>query len=127
MEFKYNNKLGCISLQNPFPVSELKPRFGWITCFEPEDHLDELVEKILTLQNINKKSIIGAFSFKDDTTLNRLNNIGFKNTWRIDPRLDLKISKKIFSIETLQDYFNKNVFKNIMLNHQKCDILLLDM
>lgn len=124
MEFEYNNKLGCISLQTPFPVSELQPRFDWITCFEPEDHLDELVEKISKLQNINKKSIIGAFSFKDDTTLNRLNNIGFKNTWRIDPELDLKISEKIFSIETLQDHFNKNVYKNILLNHQKCDIFI---
>lgn len=115
-----NEKLGCISLKSPFPVNKLRPLYDWITCFEPEDHLDVLVDKISNLQNINKSSIIGAFSFKDDTTLNRLNKIGFKNTWRIDPKNDLKIPYKTFSIETVQDYFNKNILNN----HQKSDIFI---
>ncbi len=124
MEFVCNDELNCISLQTPFPINELKPRFDWITCFEPEDHLDELVEEISKLQNINKKSVIGAFSFKDDTTLKRLNKIGFTETWRIEPKKDLKISKEVFSIETIQDHYNKNVFKNILLNHQKPDLFI---
>ena len=35
-----SEKNGLISLNKPFPVNEIKPRFDWITCSEPEDHLD---------------------------------------------------------------------------------------
>ena len=38
-----NPKTGLIKLENFFPVDELKPRHDWLTCFEPEDHLDGLV------------------------------------------------------------------------------------
>ena len=51
-ELVFNEKLGCISLKSPFPVNELRPLYDWITCFEPEDHLDELVNKISNLPNI---------------------------------------------------------------------------
>ena len=35
---------GLISLNKPFPVREVQPRFNWITVDEPEDHLDDLVD-----------------------------------------------------------------------------------
>jgi hypothetical protein len=124
MEFIWNNDLNCMSLKKPFPVKELKPKFDWITCFEPEDHLDELSILISKLNNINHNSIIGGFSFKDDTTITRLNKIGYKNTWRIDPNSDLGINDPITSIETFQSKFNKNISNKIILKNQKSDIFI---
>ena len=60
-----SEKTGLISLNKPFPVHEIKPRYDWITCSEPEDHLDSLVETLIQLPDITKKSVIGSFSFKE--------------------------------------------------------------
>jgi len=81
-----DKKTGLIRLESPFPVEDVKPRYEWLTCFEPEDHLDVMVEKILELPGINKDSVFGGYSFKDDTTLARFKMKGFRNQWRIDPQ-----------------------------------------
>ena len=72
-----DNETGLVKLENPFPVEEVKPRYDWLTCFEPEDHLDNMVEKILNLPNISKNSVFAGYSFKDDSTLERLQAKGF--------------------------------------------------
>ena len=124
MNLIWNEQLDCMSLSKTFPIHELKPQFEWITCFEPEDHLDELALFISKLNNINKTSVIGAFSFKDDTTLNRLNKMGFINTWRINPELDLKIRDKICSVETFQSKFSRKISSTILYNKGKADIFI---
>ena len=91
MKLMLEKDTGGIRLQSPFPVEEVKPRYDWLTCFEPEDHLDEMVEKILELPGINKDSVFGGYSFKDDTTLARFKAKGFENQWRIDPQKDLGV------------------------------------
>ena len=83
---------GCIYIDTPFPVEEVKPRYDWLTCFEPEDHLDDLVKTIINLPDINKQSLFGAYSFKDDSTLERLKRNSYLNVWRIDPISDLGIN-----------------------------------
>jgi hypothetical protein len=40
---------GLIRLAKPFPGDELRPRYPWLTCFEPEDHLDKLVQQMAEL------------------------------------------------------------------------------
>ena len=50
MELVLDKSTGIIKLKDPFPIEELKPHYDWLTCFEPEDHLDSLVEKIIKLQ-----------------------------------------------------------------------------
>ena len=96
-----NRDTGLVSMDQPFPVEEIKPRFDWITCFEPEDHLNDLVERLINLPGIDNNSSIGAYSFKDDSTIDRLNNRGYHNTWRIDPQYDLSVDK-FSNIETYQ-------------------------
>jgi hypothetical protein len=58
-------------LNNPFPLSQLKPKYDWINYNEPEEHLDKLVKTILNLKNINKSSIIAGVSYKEVSTLER--------------------------------------------------------
>jgi hypothetical protein len=119
-----NPKNGLIKLDTLFPVKELKPRHDWLTNFEPEDHLDKLVEDLIKLPGINIDSVIGAYSFKDDSTIKRLNSKGYNNTWRIDPESDLGVDK-FANIETYQQEFTLNKSRKIKEEYGEADILLV--
>ena len=119
-----NRDTGLVSMDQPFPVEEIKPRFDWITCFEPEDHLNDLVERLINLPGIDNNSSIGAYSFKDDSTIERLNNKGYHNTWRIDPEHDLCVDK-FSNIETYQQEFTIKKSKKIKKKYGPADILLV--
>ena len=106
MKLMLEKDTGGIRLQSPFPVEEVKPRYDWLTCFEPEDHLDDMVKKIIDLPNINKNVIFAGYSFKDDSTLDRLKAKGYRNQWRIDPQRDLGITDTCANVETFQSMFN---------------------
>lgn len=97
---------GLIHIAEPFPVGELRPRFSWMTCFEPEAHLDDLVDRLISLPGISKESRIGAYSFKDDTTLRRLEKLGYAKTWRIEPEADLGVADPLANVETYQLHFH---------------------
>ena len=112
---KVNSETGLIKLDELFPVEELKPRHDWLTNFEPEDHLDKLVEDLIKLPGINSDSVIGAYSFKDDSMIKRLNSKGYDNTWRIDPESDLGVDK-FANIETYQQEFTLNKSRKININ-----------
>jgi len=119
-----NSETGLVSIEKPFPVDEIKPRFDWISCFEPEEHLDALVEKLINLPGINNNSSIGAYSFKDDSTIDRLNKKGFNNTWRIDPEDDLCVDK-FSSIETYQQEFTIKKSIEIKKKYSPADIFIV--
>jgi len=124
LSLSVSKESGLIRIKKPFPISEIKPRFDWLTCFEPEDHLDNLVSEIIKLPGISKNSVFGGFSFKDDTTLNRLAKLGFNKTWRINPQSDLDLNDECFSIETLQGVFKTDVAKNINKKHGCVDVFI---
>ena len=69
---------GLVGLIEPPEWAELTPIYEWIKCNEPEDHLDDLVEKLIPLMPDSPR-ILGL-SDKDSTTLHRLQNKGFLNT-----------------------------------------------
>ena len=125
MKLMLDKETGLVRLGAPFPIKDLKPRYDWLTCFEPEDHLDDMVEKILNLPNINKNSIFAGYSFKDDTTLERLNFKGCKNSWRIDPQFDLGVTDICANIETFQDVFNVTKAKEIQKKRGYADVLIV--
>ena len=116
---------GLIRLENPFPVKEVKPRYEWLTCFEPEDHLDAMVEKILELPGINKESVFGGYCFKDDTTLARFKAKGFENQWRIDPQKDLGVLDPCANIETFQSLFNVIKAREIRRQRKFADVMIV--
>ena len=116
---------GCIYIDTPFPVEEVKPRYDWLTCFEPEDHLDDLVKTIINLPDINKQSLFGAYSFKDDSTLERLKRNSYLNVWRIDPISDLGINDSKANIETYQKEFNLNKAKKISKKYGAVDVMIV--
>jgi hypothetical protein len=107
---------GVVQLTSPIPIDKLVPRYDWITYNEPEEHLDHLVDVIANLPGITKESIICGVSYKEDTTLTRLNRIGFKDTWRIDMNEDLGIGNSKANLESIQHHIRPNIVNSI---HQK--------
>lgn len=120
-----NKDSGLIHLDKPFPIDELKPRYDWLTCFEPEDHLDNMVETIIKLPGISNDSVFGAYSFKDDSTLRRLEKKGFSNTWRIDPDKDLGVKDKCANVETYQMHLSEYSANKIIETYGKADVIIV--
>jgi hypothetical protein len=125
LQLRIRNDNGLIHIGQPFPVSELKPRHDWLTCFEPEEHLDDMVNKIIALPGIHKASVFGAYSFKDDTTLRRLEKLGYTNTWRLDPVVDLEVEDPCANVETYQDVLNEAKAKKIAISKGLSDVLIV--
>src|SRR5882762_5931636 len=94
---------GMVQIPNPIIPGELKARFDWIRYNEQEGHLDDMVEKIRRLAGIGPDSMVGAISFKDDTTVARFQKSGFQKTWRLDLESDLGLSDPLAGLETVQD------------------------
>lgn len=116
---------GLIHLGKPFPLNELKPRYDWLTCFEPEDHLDDLVQKLIRLPGVNASSRFGAYSFKDDSTLKRLAALGYSNQWRIDPESDLGVSDRCANVETYQQALTVERACQIRERHGAADVMIV--
>ena len=116
---------GLIRLAKPFPAEELRPRYPWLTCFEPEDHLDKLVQQMTELPRITKESKIGAYSFKDDSTLRRLERKGYSKTWRLDPVSDLEVMDPLANVETFQKHFTPDRAQVVKEKRGPCDIFIV--
>lgn len=125
LQLRINPGTGLIHLGKPFPVAELKPRYDWLTCFEPEDHLDELAEKLTQLPGITRASVFGAYSFKDDSTLRRLERLGYTKNWRIDPVQDLGITDSCANVETYQATLTPAKAEAICEHRGAADVLIV--
>src|SRR5262245_34421401 len=62
---------GTIQSMQPVPHEALVPPYDWLFAREPEGHLDTVVSQIVKLPGVNKESVIGALTSKDDTTVDR--------------------------------------------------------
>ncbi|WP_061249359.1 methyltransferase domain-containing protein [Leptospira alstonii] len=125
LKLRFSKDSGLIHLAEPFPIEEMKPQYDWLTCFEPEAHLDDMVDTIINLPGINQNSKFGAYSFKDDSTLDRLRNKGYRNTWRIDPELDLGVYDKCANVETYQFSFTVNTTDAMKKKYGTTDVFII--
>ncbi len=115
---------GLIQLVNPAPAKELLPPYDWITYNEPEAHLNDLTDKLTSLPGIKKESTFLGVSFKEDTTLERLNKRGFNNTRRIDTADDLGITEASAGIETIQDRLNHKTVDELIRKYGCSDVVI---
>ena len=74
---------GLLQLAQPWPSDEVRPRLPWISYQEPEPHLDDVVDRIVSLPGVDKGTLIAGLSYKDYSVLDRLERRGFGNTWRV--------------------------------------------
>jgi hypothetical protein len=112
---------GMMQLIDVVPADELRPRFDWISYREAEGHLDDLVGQICRLPGIGHASAIGAVSTKDDTTLDRLRQLGFNQCWRLDPHEDLGVTGSGSGPETVQARLSHGA----NLQEKRADVLLV--
>jgi len=125
MRLMVNRNDGMVRLETPFPVEEVRPRYEWITCFEPEDHLDDMVSDLVALPGITRDSVFAGYSFKDDSTLERLKHKGYEKQWRLDPEGDLGVTDRCANIETYQSVFNPATAEKIRKNRGCVDVLVV--
>lgn len=115
---------GLIQINDPVPADELRPRYDWITYHELEKHLDHLVDIIKNLPGISSQSSFGGVSFKDDSTLMRLQKLGFSNTRRLDLKDDLNIDQKGVGIETIQAHLTPERALKFTQKYGKFDVII---
>ena len=116
---------GAIQLINPVPADELMPRVDWITYNEPEGHLDDLAEIIRNLPGITSESTVCGISFKDDSTLARLEKLRIGQTWRVEPETDLDIDEVGAGVETIQERLTPEIALSIAQTHGQTDVVVV--
>src|SRR3989338_680714 len=113
---------GIMQLLNPFPVKELQPKVDWITYHEPEGHLDALAAQFSAL--LPRGGLVLGISFKDDSTLERLQKKGFR-TQRLDLVKDLEIAATGAGVETIQSQLTPSQAQAISQTYGKADALIV--
>ena len=124
MYFGQCEACATVQLINSIPAKELVPTYEWITYNEPEEHLDALAKKISCLPGFTKESRICGISYKDGSLLGRLNKLGFKDTWILDPASDMGIQKRGAGVETIQDKLDSSKAKEIACRHGRSDMVV---
>ncbi len=115
---------GLVQIDDPVPVGELAPRFDWITYNEPEGHLDALAEVIRGLPGITADSVVCGVSYKDDSTLARLEKLGMRNTWRLDAGAAWGINRPRVEVETIQDRLTPAAADSLLARHPRPEVVL---
>lgn len=113
--FNYNN--------NP----SLKYRHDWLTCFEPENHLDNLTKILLNDFTLKNCMNIYGYSFKDNSTLERIKNFSksTKQNHIIKNSMQINLPVNGVCLNNLFNYTNKNNLQKIVNLHGKADILIV--
>jgi SAM-dependent methyltransferase len=116
---------GLIQLVDGVPAEELMPPFDWISYNEPEGHLDDLVDIIVDLPGFKEGATVCGISFKDVSTLKRLEDRGASNSWLIEPESDLNIEDPRAGIETIQGKLTPDNAALIVAKHGQADIVIV--
>ena len=117
-------RCGHIQLINPMSVEMVSPRVDWIFYNEPEGHLDDVVNRFTQLPSISKQSKIFGLTYKEDTTLERLNNLGFANTFRYDPVKHLNLANSA-GLETIQSVVKPELAASLALSCGQADLIFV--
>ena len=82
-------------------------RFPWVRQNEPEAHLDGLVQKIVSLPDINNRSPIWGLSYKDESTVERFRKLGFTNCKTMDYATLFDSKNQINNITMIQSFITE--------------------
>ncbi len=123
LQLGYCGTCVLVQLIDPPPVAELRPRFSWVTYNEPESHLDALVAGLIRLPGLTPQSTFAGLTYKDDSTLARLNRNSFTNTWR--PELhELGIEEPNSGIESVQARLHSEHAAHLIRRYGRPDVVL---
>ncbi len=119
-------RCGLVQIETPVPSSALVPPYDWITYHEPEPHLDPLVEILMALPRIGPGAVVGGVSFKDDSTLGRVERRGL-TSWRLNLGEDLEVERVHggLGVETVQDRLTPERAARIAGRRGRADVLIV--
>jgi SAM-dependent methyltransferase len=117
-------RCGTVQLAQPFPFRTLVPPHDWITYREPEAHLDAVTEKLAGLPDLHQGSQILGMSFKDRTTLARLNSMGFRNTRLLDLYADLGAGYPNANIESVAGLMSRELAQSLTQRQGAADMVI---
>jgi len=112
-----------LQLVDPPPPGEIRSRYDWLSYNEPEGHLDDVVERIVSLPGITPASLIVGTSYKEATTFVRLARRGFTNTFRLDMRSHLAEADACAGLETIQARFTPEVADRLVAHGGRADVV----
>lgn len=115
---------GVVQLLGPPPPGEVRSRYDWLSYNEPEGHLDDVVQKMLKLPSIGPQSVVAGTSYKEDTTLARLNRRGLERTWRVDLARDLGETDAAAGLETVQERLTAEVAERLGAQRGAADLVM---
>jgi hypothetical protein len=117
---------GLMQIETAVPARALVPAYDWITYNEPEAHLDGLVDILMTLPGVGTGAVAGGVSFKDDSTLARLEKRGLRS-WRLDLGDDLGVAGAHagYGVETIQDRLTPSAADVIAARRGRADVLVV--
>jgi len=116
---------GLVQLVDPMPAPMVRARFPWLVYNEPEGHLDKLAERLTHLDGVGPGSVIAGLTYKDDSTLARLNRLGFPRTFRLDPRADLGLDDPAAGLESVQAAVREDRARTIASQRGLADVLIV--
>lgn len=103
---------GLLQLTDTVPAAAIRPRKAMIYR-EPERHLDAVVKDIARLSDAREETRIFGLTYKDDSTLERLDKAGYGRTWRPSIQ-DLGIDEPFANIETVQTVLDPDSCQRIV-------------
>lgn len=121
----YCDDCGTIQLVDSMTIEAIRPRFDWLANSEPEGHLDDLIEKLIALPGINVDARILGSCYKDQSTLERFSQRGFRQVASVTAD-DLPACSPPFGLESLQHSLSDSAVIDALRNrHGATDVLLV--
>jgi hypothetical protein len=116
---------GTVQLLEVAPPDALRPRFDWLSYNEPESHLDQVAERIRRLPGLRPNATVAGLTYKDESTLRRLRDLGPADTWLADRRLDLGVEHPLGGIESIQHNLTGAAGERMLRRHERPDVVIL--
>ncbi|MDB4078027.1 class I SAM-dependent methyltransferase [Amylibacter sp.] len=116
---------GTVQLFDRMPMEAFRPRYDWLAYNEPEGHLDAVAKHLAKLPGIDVSSRFMGITYKDQSTLTRMLNMGFSNTICLQDS-DIETTVSPFGLETVQAVLSSPVnVSRLKEQFGQADVLLL--
>lgn len=116
---------GTVQLFDRMPMDAFRPRYDWLVYNEPEGHLDDVAKHLAKLPGISASSRFMGITYKDQSTLTRMVNMGFAETVCLQDS-DLECTVTPFGLETVQAVLSSPANVNrLKARYGQADVLLV--
>jgi SAM-dependent methyltransferase len=126
-KFNFNifvcRKCGHCQIKNPIKQEILYKNYYTPSHWKNVPHADLLINKCISIYNLNNKSKIFDIGANDGSFLKKFKNLGFENISGIEPANDVyKLSQKL-NLKIYNDYFSSHFLKKI--KNKKFDVVFV--